>query len=264
MAQVSLCNCSQADALCCFAAMPVEIQRSVSITMDGGHTWRVHESNIRSIDDSDFIKLSPSDPGFVRAVCKNNVEAEGRLSLSQSDGYERALALRNAVVSLPAADEADALFDAPPAKKGPRKSLQRMREIRHNPSVMEFELPACDGHLAQMITCVVPAHPRQSLDVMLDSGVIDSLFHYVRSFQLDASTVQSKRSYRNSGLPAGSMKNGADTFIVKLPADEAEVSGQKYKRFKSVAELLGAKGRRSGSEQHVLQDQAGAQSQDGA
>ena len=244
--------------------MPIQIQRSVSITVDGGHTWRVHESNIRPIDGSDFIKLSPSDPGFVRAVCKNNVEAEGRLSLSQSDGYARALALRNAAVWLPAADDADALFDAPPAKKGPRKSLQRMREIRDNPSVMEFELPACEGHLAQMITCVVPAHPRQSLEVMLDSEMIDSIFHYVRSFQLDASTVQNKRAYRNNGLPAGSMKNGSDTFIVKLPADEAEESGQKYKRFKTVAELLGAKGGRSGSEQHVLQDQAGAQSQDSA
>ena len=139
-----------------------------------------------------------------------------------------------------------------------------MREIRDNPSVMEFELPACEGHLAQMITCVVPAHPRQSLEVMLDSEMIDSIFHYVRSFQLDASTVQNKRAYRNNGLPAGSMKNGSDTFIVKLPADEAEESGQKYKRFKTVAELLGAKGGRSGSEQHVLQDQAGAQSQDSA
>ena len=244
--------------------MPVQIQRSVSITMDGGHLWRVHESNIRSIDASDFIKLSPSDAGFVRAVCKHSVEAEGRLSLSQSDGYARALALRNAVVSLPAADEADALFDAHPAKKGPRKSLQRMREIRDNPSVMEFELPACEWHLAQMITCVVPAHPRQSLEVMLDSEMIDSIFHYGRSFQLDASTVQNKRAYRNSRLPAGSMKNGADTFIVKLPADEAEESRQKYKRSKTIAESLDAPGRRTGSEQHVLQDQAGAKSQDSA
>ena len=241
--------------------MPVQIQRSVSMTMDGGHTWRVHEGNIRSIDASDFIKLSPSDPGFVRAVCKNNVEAEGRLSLSQSDGYARALALRNAVLAPAAVDQADALFDAPAAKnKGPRQSLQRMREIRDNPSVMEFELPACEGHIAQIVTCVVPAHPRQSFGVMLDPDLIDSLFHVVRPLQLDASTVQTKRAYRNSGLPAGAMKNGADTFIVKLPADETEESGQKYKRFKSIAELLGALGRRSGSEPHVLQDQAGAQS----
>ena len=67
--------------------MPVQIQRSVSITVDGDHTWRVDEGNLRSIDGTDFIKLSPSDAGFVRAVCKNKVEAEGRLSLSQSDCY---------------------------------------------------------------------------------------------------------------------------------------------------------------------------------
>ena len=113
-----------------------------------------------------------------------------------------------------------------------------------------------------MITCVVPAHPRQSLEVMLDSEMIDSIFHYVRSFQLDASAVQTKRAYRISGLPAGAMKNGADTFIAKLPADEVGESGQKYKRSKSIAELLCATGRSSGSEPHVLQDQAEAESPD--
>ena len=111
-----------------------------------------------------------------------------------------------------------------------------------------------------MITCVVPAHPRQSLEVMLDPEMIDSLIHYVRSLKLYASTVSTKRPYRNSGLPAGAMKNGADSIAVGVPAEEAQESGQRYKCFKSVAELPGAKCGCNASVQHVLQDEAGVQS----
>ena len=54
--------------------------------------------------------------------------------------------------------------------------------------------------------------------------------------------------------------NGTAAGRARPPADEAGEAGQNYKRFKSIAELLGASGRRSGSEPHVLQDKAGAQS----
>ena len=218
--------------------MPVVVEPSYNITMDGKNHWVVKHDMLTMVQQRPFVRLRSWDRALITmiaSVADVQVPTKSRPSLANCPGYISLRNLRNvaAASELSIGDDqqaAMALFgeiEAAPAKpaKAHRKSAAEMADLRMHRQTVEAQLQA-DGGFPFTVLFLKPGHPNEDVAVLLDPEVLDHVFHYIAEQGVSVDDLLAKRQYGSDHGP-GVWRNGSAGFVRKLapPVDDDDLEG---------------------------------------
>ena len=218
--------------------MPVVVEMSFNVSLDGSPTWKIGASLIKHVDNKPFLALRPHDAGLIRLLAHNHVELppKQRYCLTHCDGFQQLLSLRNEIAFEPPANStaATGLFagSAVPKPKAKQVKLRasQLQAIRNRPEVIELELANVGANPDMIISVLRPAHPCDHVYVQLDGDTMEAVANFIRFHGMSLEELTTRRGY-NAGT--GFWKNGSAGMVRKMDDGDQVDLGQKYRRVKN-------------------------------
>ena len=232
---------------CISNTMPVTIETTFQISMDGSSPWKISGDRLKCIHGKHFVKLRAYDYSLISLVMhdsadfqKESSSVKRKFSLANVPGYKALLNLRNKCVEEQTAESSESdkaaalLFGAPDPKKKnkPRMNASQLKELRDAMQLFELEVPGIGERPALQITMLRPVHPCDELCVELDADVIEHLIHFIRSQGVTVDALADRREYRSTDCK-GLWRNGSAGLVQRLKADSEDETNAPTKRFRS-------------------------------
>lgn len=214
--------------------MPIAIKTTYTIqpdTADSRSAWKVASDNIKQLETMTFIKLVPTDIGFIRLICAGVIELPKqtacRVTLTQTPGWAKLMKLRNdaAFRRDVVASAESALFDAVDAestqkrRRVKRTQLQQMRDER---ATMVITVPGAAVNPDFDVNIIKPVHPAEGLWLHFDELAMQHVVDFVRA-DLTLEDLTMKRAYGQEGK--GIWHNGSAGLVQKLAGEDNEPEG---------------------------------------
>ena len=195
--------------------MPVTIEQSVVIAIDGDASWKVPLENIKTHHEKRFVRLRSRECALIRMVCCNFIALpkRARFSLLHTAGWTKLMTLRNAdafTKTQPTVEEsffgivqADASTDK--RKRQPsRFKAEQLQELRRTPDLMHVFIPGPGPRGGLEVAMLKPAHPTDDVWIELDEDTIMHVIEFLR-VDLEVESLTTCRPYSHEGERAKHM-----------------------------------------------------------